>query len=1307
MKKIWIFLLLVLCAVLFAAGVRTAEAKNGKLTLMVYMCGSNLESEYGSATSDILEMESSGFSADDIRVLVMTGGSSDWKINPGTDETVIMEIGAGRQRIVWRSEKLNMGDRDTLTRFLRFGKENYPAEDYALVLWNHGGGPLEGVCWDELFSLDSLTLDELTEGISRAWLPKKLCWIGFDACLMGSAEVAAAVAPYAEYMIASQETEPAAGWNYAFLKDAGRDGADTGRRIIDCFFDSLADSQDPLTMACINLSQIDHVMAEMDRFFPQINENVSETHFTELSRIRASSSGFGKSVKAVGIDGYDLIDLKDLVTRYGGEDAPVMGAIQEAVVYSRSKNTESGGLSVYHPYANKKKYLESWRNDYRLLTFSAEYTRYLEHFGAILTGEEYVDWSGMKPADRGMTEDDENIVSLQLTKEQAGDFISGEMLIMSNFSRTEGRLSLAPISACPVSMDETGCLTAGYRGNALYAVDADGKILAGPISFLTTEDGEYYIVLAVYHDYSARADTRDDLAVLHYCKQDADTGEIKIIRSNVYDRVSQTYTNRIPFSEEGFTDVEFHFFIRDLPDTEKVIPGFEDWSLYAGYIAKVLKLPCDWHLRLLDDWNTSDMYAVFQITDARQNHWSSIPVRISNPREKQLEVTQTLPQTAEIGIFCSASIQMTTLYPSLKIRVETNNNSDRSLSFSGTGLILNGTRNTTDKVWISRVAAGDSGECTCWLNAEDLTGLDRIRSVDFDLSIFADGEFGTEPAVIPVHLDIADGELGLLSSAAPEPLDECDDGDVTWRLISMRQEADGSLTGMIYVHNRGDTALQTSFMLMVNGMQTGTRLHVDLAPGTDAYYSFKEENRADLSSLTISGTDRLYLLGVNQALEQAGITIADRLDIYPEENDESAQEGIRRISLKMPEGITLQETEKVPEPAELLAGDGIRVLIDQILIADDGAGIGLRLENDTDETIRLEIRDQRLNGADYDNYNTALTMPPHTRAVKCLAIRNRAGFSAGTPAESMSFRFQEGNRLSEPVVLQFPEGTAFGTPGGTLLSAADLSVTAFAFQDKPMALNETPAVSELRCSPLAVTAPMTPGEAEQLEYGNVGLCVMSRERSREPESPEYLATRMIARTDLERNGETWTAVLSGLAVTVEGHFLRTMETRLADDSWQLCPDSVYFYPEAGRCQPTGGGLFFDGGGFLRSESVLTVVNEDGYTAVTAFTSALNDFHALEDGSRTNCYLDEIAEAAIENRVFFGTNRPVNYGTADYSETCMLSLKESVTLTLVPAYTLPGNQCLYYTLFFADGSRKDIIQDPETGEILEETFTPAE
>ena len=195
---------LLLILAVFSASADTAEPGR-KLTLMVYLCGSNLESEYGSASADLREMMAAQADPQKVSVLVMAGGSSFWRTGFDSRQTSILEIGKMNSRQVWSGEAQDMGDPETLAGFLRFGTERYPAEDYALILWNHGGGPLGGVCWDELFSMDSMTLSELTEALGEANLPRKLSWIGFDACLMGSAEVASAVSPYAEYMIASQE----------------------------------------------------------------------------------------------------------------------------------------------------------------------------------------------------------------------------------------------------------------------------------------------------------------------------------------------------------------------------------------------------------------------------------------------------------------------------------------------------------------------------------------------------------------------------------------------------------------------------------------------------------------------------------------------------------------------------------------------------------------------------------------------------------------------------------------------------------------------------------------------------------------------------------------------------------------------------------------------------------------------------------------------------------------------------------------------------------------------------------------------
>ena len=125
-----------------------------------------------------------------------------------------------------------------LTRFLDFARENYPAESYGLILWDHGGGPMVGFGMDTAYKGDGLTLPELREALEQSAFKddSKLEWLAFDACLMASLEVAALLSPYARYMIASQEALPGYGFDYAFLKSlssSGLTGTEAGRAIID------------------------------------------------------------------------------------------------------------------------------------------------------------------------------------------------------------------------------------------------------------------------------------------------------------------------------------------------------------------------------------------------------------------------------------------------------------------------------------------------------------------------------------------------------------------------------------------------------------------------------------------------------------------------------------------------------------------------------------------------------------------------------------------------------------------------------------------------------------------------------------------------------------------------------------------------------------------------------------------------------------------------------------------------------------------------------------------------------------------
>ena len=222
------------------------QPKKKLYTVMIYMVGSNLESRYGNATKDIAEIDKANLSYNNYNVVVYTGGSMRWVSDIPSDCNAVLDMSKkGSERIVARTQgNANMGEAKTLTEFLNFCDKNYPAEHNALILWDHGAGPLLGYGSDEIYKSDSLLLTEMVEAMQASpfsgngsildivlggQMPsgRKLDFVGFDACLMSCLESMEVWSKYADYYVASQELEPGPGWDYAFLKVLDEIAAET------------------------------------------------------------------------------------------------------------------------------------------------------------------------------------------------------------------------------------------------------------------------------------------------------------------------------------------------------------------------------------------------------------------------------------------------------------------------------------------------------------------------------------------------------------------------------------------------------------------------------------------------------------------------------------------------------------------------------------------------------------------------------------------------------------------------------------------------------------------------------------------------------------------------------------------------------------------------------------------------------------------------------------------------------------------------------------------------------------------------
>ena len=204
-------------------------------TIMIYMCGSDLESGYDSeekiytstdylASGDIDEIINSGTKPENVNVILQTGGAKRWRPTSskgyGISSKNVERWHVSESKTLVKDaslSQLNMGLSSTFQSFLEWGLSSYPADRTAVILWNHGGG-LRGVCYDENFDYDTLTNDEVVSAFGGAFKTvgrtEKLEFIGYDACLMQTQEVAEMNSQYFNYMVASEESENGYGWDY-------------------------------------------------------------------------------------------------------------------------------------------------------------------------------------------------------------------------------------------------------------------------------------------------------------------------------------------------------------------------------------------------------------------------------------------------------------------------------------------------------------------------------------------------------------------------------------------------------------------------------------------------------------------------------------------------------------------------------------------------------------------------------------------------------------------------------------------------------------------------------------------------------------------------------------------------------------------------------------------------------------------------------------------------------------------------------------------------------------------------------------
>lgn len=308
-----------------------------KWTVMVFLNAANDLQQFG--PPNVNQMETIG-SSPDVNIVVQWKqancarcGSPEWA---STRRYLITKDSAPytvNSRLVEDlGPNVDMGDWRQLYAFIRWSQQRYPADRYALVIWNHGAG------WRSTRSatipaLRSVSIDDATNNEIQTWqLPQalnvspKLDLLIFDASLMQMTEVAYEVRNSADIMVGSEESPPGEGYVYnTFLGDLVQDPSMTPARFAESIVTRTLESygsNSNSTQSAVDLSRLPQVATALDGFAQSLMfhattdgaairdarrraenyayvDNKDLWHFAELLRTTATSSGLRTAASAV------------------------------------------------------------------------------------------------------------------------------------------------------------------------------------------------------------------------------------------------------------------------------------------------------------------------------------------------------------------------------------------------------------------------------------------------------------------------------------------------------------------------------------------------------------------------------------------------------------------------------------------------------------------------------------------------------------------------------------------------------------------------------------------------------------------------------------------------------------------------------------------------------------------------------------------------------------------------------------------------------------------------------------------------
>ncbi len=396
-------------------GVVSVGTDSKTATIMIFMNGSDLETKGGEASEDISEMLSSGIGKN-VNVIIQTMGTKEWQdygISSKTAQTY--KISDGKLKLIRDNlGQLDCTDSATLSEFISFCKNEYPADRYFFLFWDHGGGPVYGFGYDEWQNEgSSLTLDEMAEAFQQN-SDVRFDIIGMDCCIMANMETCYALSPFCRYTLLSEDFMSGLGWSYTnwmkhFEKDPGIPTPLLGKYIVDSVIETNENSWFG-DSSCLSLFNESGIKTLYNAWMNYAYENEKKLLKNNYSR-KYMSRGRGSLLESffelwdsdesdVTLSDYYISDMLAVVESVdpGSESAAeVKNALKASVAYygHTSDSNELTGLAVSLPYGDPGFYGQL-KSVYTKLGIDKDYIEWLGNFVTGSNNEDFYDFGGFE-----------------------------------------------------------------------------------------------------------------------------------------------------------------------------------------------------------------------------------------------------------------------------------------------------------------------------------------------------------------------------------------------------------------------------------------------------------------------------------------------------------------------------------------------------------------------------------------------------------------------------------------------------------------------------------------------------------------------------------------------------------------------------------------------------------------------------------------------------------------------------------------------------------------------------------------------